>query len=273
MTLLTALRIAALCVLAFASRGAPAAEATYTLDPVHTRVMFAVGHAAFSNPMFTIAGTTGTLVFDPDDWSKARVEARIPMTGLELGEGKWRSAILGRNAFDAKNFPEARFVSTRVEPIDATHATVYGQLTLRDVTQEVKLDVVLHQVKRHPMPPFRRTAGFSATGALSRKLFGFTAWPGVVGDEVEIRIEAEGTRARGGDAEAEEPMPAAPSTTMPAPTTTTMPPPPTTTMPAPATTTLPAPPTTTMPAPPTTTMPAPPSTTMPPPEPDPATPP
>src|SRR5687768_1784295 len=100
MTLLTVLRTAALCVFAFASPGVVAAETTYTLDPVHTRVMFAVGHAGFSDPMFTIAGTTGTLVFDPDDWSTARVEARIPMAGLELGEGKWRSAILGRNAFD-----------------------------------------------------------------------------------------------------------------------------------------------------------------------------
>ena len=65
---------------------ARADEATYALDPVHTRVMFSVSHAGFSNPMGTISGTTGTLVFDPDDWSKARVEARIPLKRLELGD-------------------------------------------------------------------------------------------------------------------------------------------------------------------------------------------
>lgn len=217
MTPLTALRTAALVVLLLAARAAPAAEATYALDPVHTRVMFAVGHAGFSDPMFTIAGTTGTLVFDPDDWTTARVEARIPVAGLELGEGKWRSAILGRNFFDAERFPELHFVSTRVEPVDATHAKVYGQLTLRDVTQEVQLDVVVHQVRRHPLPPFRRTAGFSASGTLSRKAFGMTAWQSVVGDEVKIRIEAEGTRSRGGDDEPEAPLPAPASTTLPPP--------------------------------------------------------
>ena len=219
MTLLTALRTAAACVLLLVARAAPAAEATYALDPVHTRVMFAVGHAGFSDPMFTIAGTTGTFVFDPEDWSTARVEARIPVAGLELAEGKWRTAILGRNFFDAATYPEIRFVSTRVEPVDATHAKVFGQLTLRDVTREVQLDVVVHQVRRHPLPPFRRTAGFSATGVLHREQFGMTAWQSVVGDTVEIRIEAEGTRSRGGDAEVE------PDAPMPAPDATTLPPP------------------------------------------------
>lgn len=218
MTLLTALRTAALVVLLLAARGAPAAEATYALDPVHTRVMFAVGHAGFSDPMFTIAGTTGTLVFDPDDWRTARVEARIPVTGLELGEGKWRSAILGRNFFDAARYPDIRFASTRIEPVDPTHARVFGQLTIGDVTREVRLDVVVHQVRRHPLPPFRRTAGFSATGVLSRKDFGMTAWQSVVGDTVEIRIEAEGTRSRGrAEPEDDEAMPAPASTTLPPP--------------------------------------------------------
>ena len=219
MSLPTALRTAAACVLLFVAGVAPAAEATYALDSVHTRVMFAVGHAGFSDPMFTIAGTTGTLVFDPGDWSTARVEARIPVAGLELGDGRWRNAILGRNFFDAARYPEIRFVSTRVEPVDATHARVFGQLTLREVTREVQLDVVVHQVRRHPLPPFRRTAGFSATGTLRRGEFGMTAWQNVVGDTVEIRIEAEGTRSRGGDAasEPEPPMPVPASTIAPPP--------------------------------------------------------
>ena len=43
-----------------AGAGLRAEEATYTLDPVHTRVMFSASHAGFSNPMGTISGTTGT---------------------------------------------------------------------------------------------------------------------------------------------------------------------------------------------------------------------
>ncbi|MDQ3056972.1 MAG: YceI family protein, partial [Pseudomonadota bacterium] len=85
-------------------------------------------------------------------------------------------------------------------PVDAQHAAVYGTLTLHGVSNEVRLDVTFNALKRHPLPPFRRTAGFSATTTLSRKAFGIDAWPSVIGDSVELRIEAEAVRAgRAGD--------------------------------------------------------------------------
>lgn len=212
-------RAVPLALLLLAPLGVRAAEVVYALDPVHTRVMFAVSHAGFSNPMGTVSGTTGTFVFDPDAWGRARVEAKIPLDRLELGDAKWNDAALGRSFLDAKDHPVATFVSTRVEPIDATHAKVFGNLTLRGVTREVPLDVEFHQAKRHPMPPFRWTAGFSATTTLSRRAFGITAWKSVVGDAVAIRIEAEGRRSRD-----DAPDLAAPSTqTVPAGTSTLAP--------------------------------------------------
>ena len=240
-------RHAAFFTLVLASVCAHAAETVYALDPVHTRVMFAVSHAGFSNPMGTVSGTTGTLVFDPDNWASARVEAKIPLDRLDLGDKKWNAAVLDRTFLDVKKHPEATFVSTRIEQVDPTHAKVIGNLTLHGVTREVQLDVVFHQAKRHPMPPFRRTAGFSATGTLSRKAFAITSWPSVVGDAVEIRIEAEGTRSRdeapGVPATSTQALPAGASTqVMPAATSTQVMPAPSTTqvMPAGTSTVVPA---------------------------------
>ncbi len=187
---------------ALSALDASAAPATYALDPVHTRVMFAVEHAGFSKAIGTVSGSTGSLSFDPDDWTGARLEAQVPIARFDLGDEKWNKAAAARNLLDTVDHPVATFVSTRIEPIDATHASVFGTLTLRGVAQEVKFDVTLNALKRHPMPPFRRTVGFSATTTISRKAFGMTAWPTVIGDQVELRIEAEATRARGhGDAE------------------------------------------------------------------------
>jgi polyisoprenoid-binding protein YceI len=193
-------------VLAFSSLPALArteGAAEYQLDPVHTRVMFAVEHAGFSRALGTVSGSTGTLVFDEADWTRARLEATVPMARVDLGDAKWNEATLARSLLDAEEHPTAHFVSTRVEPVDARRATVYGTLTLRGVSREVKLDVTLNAVKRHPMPPFRRTAGFSATTRISRADFGITAWKSVIGDDVELRIEAEATY--GGKADREEP--------------------------------------------------------------------
>jgi len=173
---------------------ATAASKAYQLDPVHTRVMFAVEHAGFSSALGTVSGSTGQLQFDPDDWSTARLEVSVPLQRLDLGDGKWNRAVRAGNLLDTEKFPTATFVSTRIEPIDSRHASVYGTLTLHGISAEVKLDVTLNMLKRHPLPPFRRTAGFSATTTLSRADFGIDAWKSVIGDRVELRLEVEATR-------------------------------------------------------------------------------
>lgn len=189
-----------------------AENARYELDPVHTRVMFAISHAGYSQAIGTVSGSTGTLLFDEDDWSSAQVEVSVPLARLELGDERWNRAALDSNLLDARDHPVATFVSTRVEPIDAEHASVYGTLTLHGVGNEVKLDVTFNQLKRYPLPPFRRTVGFSATTTISRKAFGIDAWPSVIGDSVELRIEAEAVRAHGNGREDEDPAPTEPAT-------------------------------------------------------------
>lgn len=181
-----------------APRVASAQAARYALDPVHTRVMFELSHAGYSQAIGTVSGSTGTLVFDPGDWSSAQVSVSVPIAKLDLGDAGWSRAALGRGLLDGARYPVATFVSTRVEPVDATHARVTGMLTLRGVAREVVLAVTFNQLKRYPLPPFRRTAGFSATATLSRSEFGADAWSSLVGDTVALRIEAEARRT--GDA-------------------------------------------------------------------------
>ena len=168
----------------------------YDLDPVHTRVLFRVDHAGFSRALGSFSGATGTLVFDPDDWRGARLEVRLPLHRLDLGNAEWRERVLGRTFLDAGRQPVAVFRSTGVEPTGDGTARVTGQLELRGQSRELVLDVRLNALKRHPLT-FRRTAGFSATATLDRRDFGMDAWPNVVGHEVELWIEAEAIRARG----------------------------------------------------------------------------
>ncbi|MCC5088464.1 YceI family protein [Xanthomonas campestris] len=200
---------------------AAAAPVRYALDPVHTRVLFAVEHAGFSKALGTVSGSSGTLVFDADDWAAATLEVTVPLRRADLGDAKWNEATLARNLLDAERFPDAHFVSTKVEASDATHAKVTGNLTLHGVTRPVTLDVTLNALKRHPLPPFRRTAGFSATATLSRAAFGVDAWKSMIGDTVELRIEAEAVREGRADSDddaGKTTEPAAPE--QPAPATT-----------------------------------------------------
>lgn len=203
---------------------AHAAGADFALDPVHTRVVFAVSHAGFSRALGTISGSRGTLRFDRDDWRTAKLDVTVPVAQLDLGDPEWNASALASGLLDGKRHPSARFVSTQVEPVDADHARVCGDLTLRGTTGPVCLDVTLNALKRHPLPPFRRTVGFSATGALSRRAFGIDAWPSVIGDRIELIIEAEATAVAGLQKNHEERSDAAPSP--PAPTPPSIEPPP-----------------------------------------------
>lgn len=184
-----------LMLLVLTNGTAHAAASRYELDPVHTRVLFAIEHAGFSKALGTISGSTGTLWFDPEHWQQAQLEVNVPLQRLDLGDDKWNRAALKRNLLNGERYPNAHFVSQRVEPEDENHARVYGTLTLCGTSREIILEVTLNALKRHPLPPFRRTAGFSATATISRADFGIDAWNSVIGDEVEIRIEAEAIRA------------------------------------------------------------------------------
>ena len=219
-----------LAALFLSSSGASAADSDhYRLDPVHTRVMFAIDHAGFSNAIGTVSGSTGSLVFDPGHWSDATLRASVPIARIDLGDVAWNKAVLAGNLLDAEDHPTAEFVSTRVEPLGTDHAAVHGTLTLHGVSREIVLDVKFNAAKRHPLPPFRRTVGFSATTTLSRKAFGIDAWPSVIGDAVELRIEAEAIRSRADDepdatdAPEDASSPTDAASTGAAPTTTTEP--------------------------------------------------
>ncbi|WP_127169160.1 YceI family protein [Xanthomonas sp. BRIP62415] len=203
----TLARLLLLPALAVTSLAATAAPVRYALDPVHTRVLFAVEHAGFSRALGTVSGSSGTLVFDPDDWAAARLDVTVPLHRADLGDAKWNEATLARNLLDAERFPDAHFVSTQVEASGQNHARVTGNLTLHGVTRPVTLDVTLNALKRHPLPPFRRTAGFSATATLSRAEFGIDAWKSMIGDTVELRIEAEAVREGRADDDAPQPQP------------------------------------------------------------------
>src|SRR3546814_14930735 len=76
--------------------------------------MFELSHAGYSQAIGTVSGSTGTLVFDPGDWSVARVEVSVPLLRLDLGDAKWNRAALGSNLLDGDDHPAATFVSTRV---------------------------------------------------------------------------------------------------------------------------------------------------------------
>ena len=182
--------LSAAALLAFAAAPAFAAPVTYKIDPTHTIVLAQWNHFGFSNPSASFGNVEGTLVYDAADVARSSVEVTLPLSGLEGFSAKFNEHLRSADFFDAAKFPKATFKSTKVEAAGEGKLKVTGDLTVKDITRPVVLDVTLNKAADHPMTK-APTIGFDATTTLSRTEFGVGNYAPAVSDEVSLRITTE----------------------------------------------------------------------------------
>lgn len=168
---------------------------TWNLDTSHSEVTFAVRHMMISTVRGKFNKFSGTIDFNEADPAKSTVDASIETASIDTRDEKRDGHLKSGDFFDVEKFPALTFKSTRVEKVSDNSGRVYGDLTIRDVTRPVVLDVEYAGQARSPWGT--TSAGFSATTKINRKDFGLT-WNvaletgGVlVGEDISIAIEAE----------------------------------------------------------------------------------
>ena len=171
-----------------------AVSGTYQLDPTHTDVLAQWTHFGFSQPSAHFGISEGTLVYDAADVGKSSVQVTMPITGMNSFVDKLDEHLTSGDFFDAAKFPNATFKSTSVAAAGTNKLTVTGDLTIKDITRPVTLDVTLNGAGEHPMLK-KQAIGFSATATIKRSDFGVGAYAPNVSDEVQLRITTEGTLA------------------------------------------------------------------------------
>ena len=184
--------LSAAALLAFAAAPAFAAPVTYKLDPKHTNVLATWNHFGFSNPSLNFGQVDGTLVYDAENVANSSVQVTLPFSGVSALADQFHDHLAGDKWFDAAKYPNATFKSTMVEAAGEGKLTVTGDLTIKDITKPVVLDVTLNKVGEHPMAKVP-AIGFDATATLKRSDFGVGAYAPMVSDEVKLRITTEAT--------------------------------------------------------------------------------
>jgi polyisoprenoid-binding protein YceI len=170
------------------------AVGTYTIDPSHTELGFAVRHMAVSKVRGRMSKFEGTLVLaeNPAD-SKASVT--VDATSVDTRDETRDAHLRTNDFFDVENHPSWTFESTSIKPDGGTEFKVDGDLTIRGVTRPVTLDVTLEGVVKDPYGNHR--VGFSARTTINREdfdvSFGAVMEAGglVVAKKVDIQIELE----------------------------------------------------------------------------------
>lgn len=177
------------------------ASGTYKLDAGHTIVLAQWNHMGFSNPSANFGQVEGTLVYNAEDVSQSSVEVTLPLAGLNSFTAKFDEHLRSADFFDAAKFPSATFKSTKVESAGTNKLTVTGDLTIKDITRPVVLDVTINAAGEHPMMKVP-AVGFDATTTLKRSDFGVGAYAPNVSDEVQLRITTEATGQKAEEAPA-----------------------------------------------------------------------
>ena len=184
------IRTAVLALALAASFSIAAAPVTYKLDPNHTIVLAQWDHFGYSHPVANFGQVDGSLVYDAVNVAASSVNVVLPLAGLNSFVPDFDEHLRSADFFDAAKFPKATFKSTKVEAAGEGKLKVTGDLTVKDITRPVVLDVTLNKAADHPMTK-APTIGFDATTTLSRTEFGVGNYAPAVSDEVELRITTE----------------------------------------------------------------------------------
>jgi polyisoprenoid-binding protein YceI len=178
---------------------APVPAGAYTVDKLHTSLIFRVSHLGFSTYTGRFTRLDANLQFDPANLAASRVNVTIDPRSIEADNAPsgFLQTLAGKDWLDADRFPEMSFRSKSVEVTGANTFRLRGELTLHGVTRPIVLEARYNGgYASHPYEPNARV-GFSAQGTFKRSEFGVSYGipaPGTtmgVGDEVAVTLESE----------------------------------------------------------------------------------
>ena len=174
---------------------------TWTVDPAHSSVGFSVKHMGIANVRGKFTEFEGTLEMQ-ENLSDCRAHGIVKVASIDTGEPDRDEHLRSADFFNAEQFPEIAFESTRVEASDDGSSRVKGNLTMHGVTKEIKLDVLIQGTDTDPWGKTR--AGLEVIGTLNRGDFDmkFNQALGsgnvLVGDKVKMALEISAVLAGSG---------------------------------------------------------------------------
>jgi polyisoprenoid-binding protein YceI len=167
--------------------------------PPESEIRFALRHLVMAEIAGRATRWSATLTFDFEQPSLSSVEVVIDAASLDTGATERDNHVRSAEFLDVFDFPQIRFESREVRPVGPGRYEVAGDLTIRDVTRTVTLEVE----ERTPREPgaIAEPLVFTAQATIDRQAFGLH-WNQdldvggvVVGDKIDLRIALEARRA------------------------------------------------------------------------------
>lgn len=175
--------------------GSAFAADTFEIDRAHSYIGFNVRHMVIATVKGNFTDFSGTIVFDSTDLSKSSINVNIKTASITTYNTRRDEHLKSPDFFDAANFPEATFISNKIEKTDKGYVA-HGQLTLRGTTKDISLPFEILGILTSSDGGVRMGVDISPF-TINRQEYGLkwsklTETGGLVaGDEVNIEIHLE----------------------------------------------------------------------------------
>ncbi len=172
-----------------------AAKTLWKIDPTHSEVQFKVKHLVISTVTGSFGSYEGQIEADGDNFENVEATFTADVDSITTNNEDRDQHLKSDDFFNAEEYPQLKFESTNIEKTGEGEYKLTGDLTIRDVTREIELDVVHGGTVGDPYGNTK--AGFEVTGTINRKEFGLT-WDAVteagnvvVGDKIKLQLNLQ----------------------------------------------------------------------------------
>lgn len=170
----------------------------WNFDKSHSKIQFTATHMKISEVPGQFKEYSGTILTDGDNFTDAKIKMNIKASSVDTDNDRRDGHLQGEDFFNTEKYPNIKFVSESMEKVGDQEYKLTGELTIKDVTRTVELDV---DYKGMVDAMGATRAGFKITGTIDRfdynvdwdKSFGQGL---IVGREIGINVDVELTKAK-----------------------------------------------------------------------------
>jgi len=165
----------------------------WKIDPAHSEIQFKVKHLMITTVTGYFKSFDLNVETETEDFNTTKsIVFTADVDSIDTNNAQRDTHLKSNDFFNAEQHPQLKFVGKKYES-NGSDATLHGDLTIREVTKPITLNVEFGGTVVDPWG--QQKAGFTIDGKINRKDFNLT-WDAVTeaGNVVvsnEIKIHAE----------------------------------------------------------------------------------
>ncbi len=176
------------------------ATTTWNIDNVHSEIHFKVKHMVISTVSGKFNEFTASAETEGDDFTTAKIRFEAKTASVDTGVADRDNHLRSDDFFNSEEYPALTFESTEMVKKNDSDYVLKGNLTIRETTKHIELDVDFGGTTVDPWGMTR--AGFEITGKINRKEYGLQ-WSAmteagglVVSEDVKLVLNVEMVKAQ-----------------------------------------------------------------------------